>query len=34
MDDAGGRRTVEFVDLWAKLYSYKMFDGRENKKKT
>ena len=31
-DDAGGKQIVEFVGLRAKLYSYKMFDGSEDKK--
>ena len=26
-DEAGGKQIVEFVDLRAKLYSYKMLDG-------
>ena len=31
-DEAGGKQFVEFVDLRAKLYSYKMPDGSEDKK--
>ena len=31
-DDAGGEQIVEFVGLRAKLYSYKMLDGSEDKK--
>ena len=31
-DEAGGRKIVEFVSLRAKLYSYKMLDGSEDKK--
>ena len=31
-DEAGGKQIVEFVDLKAKLYSYKMLDGAEDKK--
>ena len=31
-DEAGGKQIVEFVDLRAKLYSYKMLDGSEDKK--
>ena len=31
MDDAGGKQVVEFVGLRAKLYSYKMLDGSEEK---
>ena len=31
-DEAGGKQTVEFVGLTAKLYSYKMLDGSEDKK--
>ena len=31
-DEAGGKQIVEFVGLRAKLYSYKMLDGSENKK--
>ena len=31
-DEAGGKQIVEFVDLKAKLYSYKMLDGSEDKK--
>ena len=31
-DDAGGKQIVEFVGLSAKLYSYKMLDGSEDKK--
>ena len=30
-DEAGGKQIVEFVDLRAKLYSYKMLDGSEDK---
>ena len=30
--EAGGKQTVEFVGLSAKLYSYKMLDGSEDKK--
>ena len=30
-DDAGGKQIVEFVGLGAKLYSYKMLDGSEEK---
>ena len=31
-DEAGGKLIVEFVGLRAKLYSYKMLDGSEDKK--
>ena len=31
-DEAGGKQIVEFVDLRAKLYSYKMHDASEDKK--
>ena len=31
-DEAGGRIIEEFVGLRAKLYSYKMFEGKEEKK--
>ena len=31
--EAGGMQIVEFVGLRAKLYSYKMLDGSEDKKK-
>ena len=31
-DEAGGKQIVEFVGLRAKLYSYKMLDGSEDKK--
>ena len=31
-DEADGKQTVEFVGLRAKLYSYKMLDGSEDKK--
>ena len=31
-DEAGGKQIVEFVGLRAKLYSYKMPDGSEDKK--
>ena len=31
-DDAGGKEIVEFFGLRAKLYSYKMLDGSEDKK--
>ena len=31
-DEAGGKQTVEFVGLRAKLYSYKMLDGSWDKK--
>ena len=31
-DEAGGKKIVEFVGLRAKLYSYKMRDGSEDKK--
>ena len=30
-DKAGGKQIVEFVGLSATLYSYKMFDGYEEK---
>ena len=30
-DEAGGKQIVEFVGLRAKLYSYKMLDGSEDK---
>ena len=30
--EAGGKQIVEFVGLSAKLYSYKMLDGSEDKK--
>ena len=30
-DEAGGKQIVEFVGLRAKLYSYKMLDGSEEK---
>ena len=30
-DEAGEKKIVEFVGLRAKLYSYKMLDGSENK---
>ena len=30
-DEAGGKIIEEFVGLRAKLYSYKMFEGKENK---
>ena len=30
-DEAGGRIIEEFVGLRAKLYSYKMFEGKEEK---
>ena len=30
--EAGGKQIVEFVGLRAKLYSYKMLDGSEDKK--
>ena len=30
-DEAGGKQIVEFVGLIAKLYSYKMLDGSEDK---
>ena len=30
-DEAGGKQVVEFVGLRAKLYSYKMLDGSEDK---
>ena len=32
MDEAGGKQIVIFVGLRAKLYSYKMLDGSEEKK--
>ena len=32
-DEAGGKQIVEFVGLRAKLYSYKMLDGSEDKKR-
>ena len=32
MDEAGGKRIVEFLGLRAKPYSYKMRDGSEVKK--
>ena len=32
-DEAGGKVMDEFVGLRAKLYSYKMFEGEESKKK-
>ena len=32
-DEAGGKIIEEFVGLKAKLYSYKMFEGKEEKKK-
>ena len=32
MDEAGRKQIVEFVGLRAKLYSYKMIDGSEDKK--
>ena len=32
MDEACGKQIVEFVGLRAKLYSYKMLDGSEDKK--
>ena len=32
-DEAGEKQIVEFVGLRAKLYSYKMLDGSEDKKK-
>ena len=32
-DEAGGKQVVEFVRLTAKLYSYKMLDGSEDKKR-
>ena len=31
-DEAGGKQIVEFVGLRAKLYSYKMIHGSEDKK--
>ena len=31
-DEAGGQIIEEFVGLRAKLYSYKMFEGKEEKK--
>ena len=31
-DEAGGKHIVEFVGLRAKLYSYKMLDGSQDKK--
>ena len=31
-DEAGGKQIVEFVGLRAKLYSYKMLNGYEDKK--
>ena len=31
-DEAGEKQIVEFVGLRAKLYSYKMLDGSEDKK--
>ena len=31
-DEDGGKQIVEFVGLRAKLYSYKMLDGSEDKK--
>ena len=31
-DEAGGKIIDEFVRLRAKLYSYKMFEGKESKK--
>ena len=31
-DEAGGKQIVEFVGLRAKLYSYKMLDGSQDKK--
>ena len=31
-DEAGGKQIVESVGLRAKLYSYKMLDGSEDKK--
>ena len=31
-DEAGGKQIVEFVGLRAKLYSYKMLDGSEDKR--
>ena len=30
-DEAGGKQIAEFVGLRAKLYSYKMLDGNEDK---
>ena len=32
-DEAGGKIIEEFVGLRAKLYSYKMFEGKEEKSK-
>ena len=31
-DEVGGKQLAEFVGLRAKLYSYKMLDGSEDKK--
>ena len=31
-DEAGGKQIVEFVGLRAKVFSYKMLDGSEDKK--
>ena len=31
-DEAGGKQMVEFIGLRAKIYSYKMLDGSEDKK--
>ena len=31
-DKSGGKQIVEFVDVRAKLYSYKMLDGSGEKK--
>ena len=31
-DEDGGKQIVEFVGLRAKLYSYKMLDGSEDRK--
>ena len=31
-DEAGGKQIVEFLNLRAKLYSYKIIDGSEDKK--
>ena len=31
-DEAGGKQIVEFLGLRAKLYSYKLLDGSEDKK--